>query len=64
MLTSRNWDDEMLQEAITLLLNEFPMPSDIPGGMPEYRQMLIISFFFKFYWTVRSQIPGLFQRNI
>ncbi len=52
----------MLQEAIKHLLDEFPLPSDVPGGMPEYRRSLTISFFFKFYWTVRSQMPGLVHR--
>ncbi len=49
----------MLQEAMKLLLEEFPLPSDVPGGMPEYRRSLTSSFFFKFYWTVKSQMPGL-----
>ena len=61
MACTRCWDDEMLQKAMTLLLEEFPLASDVPGGMPEYRRSLIVSFFFKFYWTVRAQMPGLVQ---
>lgn len=56
---SRCWDEEMLKDAIKLLLEEFPLPPDVPGGMPEYRRSLTISFFFKFYWTIRSQISGV-----
>ena len=48
----------MLQDAMKILLEEFPLPSDVPGGMPEYRRSLVVSFFFKFYWTVKSQMPG------
>lgn len=48
----------MFQDAMPLLLEEFPLASDVPGGMPEYRRSLTVSFFFKFYWTVKGQIPG------
>lgn len=48
----------MLQDAVKSLLEEFPLKSDVPGGMPEYRRSLVISFFFKFFWCVRSQLPG------
>ena len=56
---SRRWDNEMLQDAVKSLLDEFPLSSDVPGGMPEYRRSLTVSFFFKFYWTVKGQLPGL-----
>lgn len=49
----------MLQYAVQLLLGEFPLRSDVPGGMPEYRRSLTISFFFKFFWCVKSQLPGI-----
>lgn len=42
-----------------LLLKEFPLSSDVPGGMPEYRRSLTVSFFFKFFWSVRGQLPGI-----
>lgn len=48
----------MLQDAVKLLLEEFPLKSDVPGGMPEYRRSLVVSFFFKFFWRVKSQLPG------
>ena len=42
-----------------LLLNEFTLAPDVPGGMPEYRRSLVISFFFKFYWSVKNFLPGI-----
>lgn len=56
--TYRPWNEELLQDAVRLLLEEFPLASDVPGGMPEYRRSLTISFFFKFFWSVKSQLPG------
>lgn len=55
----RCWDDKMLSDAMSLLVEEFPLPSDVPGGMPEYRISLTLSFFFKFFWTVKSLMPGI-----
>ena len=54
----RVWDDDLLKDATSLLLKEFILPSNVPGGMPEYRRSLVVSFFFKFYCTVKSQLPG------
>lgn len=56
---NRVWDDELLQDAVNLLSEEFPLQSDVPGGMPDYRRSLAVSFFFKFFWCVRSQLPGM-----
>ena len=49
----------MLNDAVQLILNEFPLASDVPGGMPEYRRSLAVSFFFKFYWSVKELLPGI-----
>lgn len=57
-VVGRSWDRDLLQETVSLLLDEFPLSSNVPGGMPEYRRSLMVSFFFKFYWSVTSQLPG------
>ena len=57
----RPWDDTLLQDAVQQLLKEFTLPSDVPGGMPEYRRSLTISFFFKFFWFIKKQLPGISQ---
>ena len=45
-----------MNEACRLLLEELSLPANVPGGMPEYRQSLVTSFFFKFYLSVLSSI--------
>ena len=55
---SRPWCESTLHEACHLLSSELSLPSNAPGGMPEYRTSLVASFFFKFYLTVLSQLDG------
>ena len=47
-----------MNEGCTVLLEDFPLKPDSLGGMAEFRQSLVISFFFKFYLTVLAQLPG------
>jgi len=35
-----------------LLVEDFPLAVDVPGGMPAYRQSLAVSFFYKFFLLV------------
>ena len=56
--TTRVWDEALLNEAVTSLMDEFPLASNVPGGMPEYRRLLVGSLFFKFYWSVTSRLKG------
>ncbi|KAK4295724.1 hypothetical protein Pmani_031735 [Petrolisthes manimaculis] len=66
-LKGRAWDASLLEEGTSLLLQELPLSPSAPGGMVEYRRALTVSFFFKFYLTVRghlsvsvpSLVPGL-----
>ncbi|XP_060158066.1 aldehyde oxidase 1 isoform X5 [Globicephala melas] len=54
-LIGRCWDEEMLDTACRLILDEVSLPGSAPGGRVEFRRTLIISFLFKFYLEV-SQI--------
>ncbi|XP_073663522.1 aldehyde oxidase isoform X6 [Tursiops truncatus] len=54
-LIGRRWDEEMLDTACRLILDEVSLPGSAPGGRVEFRRTLIISFLFKFYLEV-SQI--------
>ncbi|KAM7104170.1 aldehyde oxidase [Molossus nigricans] len=54
-LIGRPWNEEMLDAACRLLLDEVSLPGSAPGGKVEFKRTLIISFFFKFYLEV-SQI--------
>ncbi|XP_042232442.1 xanthine dehydrogenase/oxidase-like [Homarus americanus] len=52
-LVGCSWDDSLLPKATQLLLEDLPLDPSAPGGMVEYRQALTLSFFFKFYLSVR-----------
>ena len=49
------WKEEVVERGLGLLRQELSLPSDVPGGMPEYREVLAGSFFFKFYLLVTQQ---------
>ncbi|XP_033106657.1 xanthine dehydrogenase/oxidase-like [Anneissia japonica] len=53
-IIGRTWDQSLLEDTTILLADEMSLPPDAPGGMVEYRQSLVLSFFFKFYLTVRQ----------
>ncbi|KAF0287070.1 Xanthine dehydrogenase/oxidase [Amphibalanus amphitrite] len=53
-----SWDDSLLQEAVSLLLEDLPLGPSAPGGMIEYRRTLTLSFFFKFYLQTCGWITG------
>nr|XP_036865036.1 aldehyde oxidase isoform X2 [Manis javanica]XP_036865038.1 aldehyde oxidase isoform X2 [Manis javanica]XP_036865039.1 aldehyde oxidase isoform X2 [Manis javanica] len=54
-LTGRPWNEEMLDAACRLVLDEVSLPGSATGGKVEFKRTLIISFLFKFYLEV-SQI--------
>jgi xanthine dehydrogenase/oxidase len=41
-LVGREWNETTLQEAIHLLSEEFQLPPNAPGGMPEYHKSLTV----------------------
>ncbi|XP_033106656.1 xanthine dehydrogenase/oxidase-like [Anneissia japonica] len=53
-IIGRTWDKSLLDDTTVLLADEMSLPPDAPGGMVEYRQSLVLSFFFKFYLSVRQ----------
>ena len=55
-LCCREWNDEIVPMASALLLEEFPLPGGSPGGMEAFRCSLTVSFFFKFYLSVRLKL--------
>ncbi|XP_065100706.1 aldehyde oxidase 5 isoform X1 [Paramisgurnus dabryanus] len=55
-LMGRPWDEKLLAEGIQLLEEEITMPSTVPGGQEEYRKILVLSFFFKFYMQVLLEL--------
>ncbi|NXD62564.1 AOXB oxidase, partial [Eolophus roseicapillus] len=57
-LIGRQWNDQMLNEACTLVLEEIFLPPSAQGGKVEYRRTLLVSFLFRFYLEV---LHGLHQ---
>ena len=55
-LPTRPWCESTLEGVCPLLLEDLPLPPDVPGGMPDYRRSLVTSFFYKFYLTVLSRL--------
>ncbi|XP_027534025.1 aldehyde oxidase 2-like [Neopelma chrysocephalum] len=57
-LIGRQWNDQMLNEACRLVLEEIVLPPSASGGKVEYRRTLLVSFLFRFYLEV---LHGLHQ---
>lgn len=56
-IIGRKWEDPALVEDVCgMLLEEFPLPPTVPGGMSSYRQSLCLGFFFKFHQHVGRQL--------
>jgi hypothetical protein len=45
-----------LEEVLEVLSAEMNLPFNVPGGMASYRKTLALSFFFKLWNTVGSEI--------
>ncbi|KAJ7880705.1 xanthine dehydrogenase/oxidase [Mycena olivaceomarginata] len=56
LLTGKPFSSTTLEEALELLGAEMHLPFNVPGGMASYRKTLALSFFFKFWNTVGSEI--------
>ena len=57
-MKGRLWNRETIEQACDILLNEMPLPPDVPGAMVRYRRSLAISFLFKAFLSI-SQSHGL-----
>ncbi|KAJ8399470.1 hypothetical protein AAFF_G00411820 [Aldrovandia affinis] len=55
-LIGRTWNDELMQDACSLLAEEMTLDPSAPGGSVIYRRTLTISLFFKFYLTVQHNL--------
>ncbi|XP_029140847.1 aldehyde oxidase isoform X3 [Protobothrops mucrosquamatus] len=59
-LIGRNWNEQMLNEACKLILEEITLSPSAPGGKVEYRRTMLISFFFRFYLKVLHNLRNMF----
>ena len=48
-LRNKPWTQNTFEEAMDVLVKEFPLPPNVPGAMNRYRQTLTVSLFFKSY---------------
>jgi xanthine dehydrogenase/oxidase len=51
-LRGKSWNDATIEAATETLLEEFPLPAGVPGGMVRYRQALTASFLLKAYLRI------------
>eukprot|EP01006_Ploeotia_vitrea_P034718 TRINITY_DN65790_c9_g1_i1.p1 TRINITY_DN65790_c9_g1~~TRINITY_DN65790_c9_g1_i1.p1 ORF type:complete len:1383 (+),score=788.36 TRINITY_DN65790_c9_g1_i1:28-4149(+) len=57
-LIGRLWTSTNIDLAIKELTQEFKLPSDVPGGMPEFRTTVAASFLYKLFLEVRQATKG------
>lgn len=53
-----------MQEACHLLADEMNLSPSAPGGMVDFRRILTLSFFFKFYLTVLQKLSQQLNGNV
>eukprot|EP00256_Glycine_max_P045846 XP_006598294.1 xanthine dehydrogenase 1 [Glycine max] len=58
-LIGKNWDQDLLQNALKVLQKDILLKEDAPGGMVEFRKSLTLSFFFKFFLWVSHQMGSI-----
>ncbi|XP_052532366.1 aldehyde oxidase [Tympanuchus pallidicinctus] len=58
-LVGRYWNEEMLDEASRLILNEIVLPDSAWDGKVEYKKILIVSFFYKFFLEVLQSLKTM-----
>ncbi len=55
----RQWNSDILSVGVASLADEMVIKPDAPGGMPDYRLCLALSFFYKFYLTVTNKLKDI-----
>ena len=55
-LRGKEWCEETFTQSKKILAKEVKLPANVPGGQPEYRCALAVSFLFKFYLAISIQI--------
>ncbi|XP_074641263.1 xanthine dehydrogenase/oxidase-like isoform X2 [Tubulanus polymorphus] len=52
----KEWNEDLLATMSDSLCEDLPLPPGVPGGSVQYRRTLTLSFFFKFYLSVKQQL--------
>ncbi|XP_038153453.1 aldehyde oxidase 6 [Cyprinodon tularosa] len=58
-IEGRPWDEETLNQAYDILLEELSLPPSAPGGKVEFRRGLTLSLLFKFYLDVLHKLKEM-----
>uniref|UniRef100_A0A8C2TUD2 Aldehyde oxidase 1 n=1 Tax=Coturnix japonica TaxID=93934 RepID=A0A8C2TUD2_COTJA len=58
-LIGRYWNEQMLDEASRLILNEIVLPDSAWDGKVEYKKTLIISFFYNFFLKILQSLKTM-----
>ncbi|XP_060113025.1 aldehyde oxidase 2-like [Heteronotia binoei] len=59
-LRGRSWNEQMLDDACRLILEEIQLSPSALGGKVEYRRTLLVSFFFRFYLEVLQGLKCMY----
>ncbi|XP_076656021.1 xanthine dehydrogenase rosy [Halictus rubicundus] len=56
IMIGRKWNQTLLDSVYSSLLDEFPLPDNVPGGMVKYRRSLTLSLFFKGFLRIAEKL--------
>ncbi|CAL7940094.1 unnamed protein product [Xylocopa violacea] len=62
-MIGRKWDKDLLETVYDSLLNEIPLPDNVPGGMVKYRKSLTLSLFFKGFLHIAKKLQVVLNRQ-
>ncbi|MEQ2200502.1 hypothetical protein XENOCAPTIV_030325 [Xenoophorus captivus] len=62
-IMGRPWDEETLNKAYDVLLEELALPPSAPGGKVEFRQALTLSLLFKFNLDVLQKLKEMVKHT-
>ena len=62
-MIGEKWNYELLERVYNHLVEEYPLSSDVPGGMVLFRRSLTLSLFFKAFVFISKNLIENFQKN-
>ncbi|KAK0098372.1 hypothetical protein PV326_008961 [Microctonus aethiopoides] len=57
-MIGKNWDINTLESIYQSIIDEFPLPDNVPGGMVHYRRSLTLSLFYKGFVDIYKQLEN------
>lgn len=64
IMIGRKWNNDLLEAVHNSLIEEFPLPDNVPGGMVKYRKSLTLSLFFKGFLHITKKLQSLSDQFI